>query len=182
MLSKSCIHLVHLVLDSLKPVEVESVFLGEVTLKYDIQTSSMDQIQAVLKQYGFIVLKDKNEQLVEEIKLALVELIHFAYNTNSLIRNSDYLSEKLGVTYQQLSKVFSEMTGMTIEKYLILLKIEKVKELVSYGEMTLSEISYMMGYSSVNYLSNQFKKVAGVTVSQFKKNSKDYRFPLEELL
>ena len=174
--------MVHLVLDSLKPVEVESVFLGEVTLHYDIQASSMEQIQAVLKQYGFIVLKDKNEQMVEEIKLALVELIHFAYNTNSLIRNSDYLSEKLGVTYQQLSKVFSEMTGMTIEKYLILLKIEKVKELVSYGEMTLSEISYMMGYSSVNYLSNQFKKVAGVTVSQFKRNSKDYRFPLEDLL
>ena len=105
--------------------------------------------------------------MTEQIKAASIELVHQYNNANSLLRNSDYLSEKLGLPYEKLSKHFREQTGTTLEQYLILLKVEKAKELIAYGEHTLSEIAYILGYSSVQWLSTQFKKVTGYTVSQY---------------
>jgi len=101
---------------------------------------------------------------------------------SSLIRNSDYISDRVQVPNDKLSKVFSLVTNITLEKYLILLKIERAKELILNSEYTLSEISYMLGYSSVQYLSNQFKKTTGFTVSQYKNGAPVERIPLENIL
>jgi len=107
--------------------------------------------------------------IVEQIKIAVIELVHYANNNNSIIRNSDYLMEKIGKSYQQLSNIFSEHEDQTLEKFIIAHKIEKSKRLLIQNELTLSEIAFQMGYSSVQYLSNQFKKTTGQTVSEFKK-------------
>ena len=182
MVGKSCIRLIEVYFKNVPEIEVKRVELGFVELQYEPKKITPKQIESHIKEIGFGILKDQDEQLVEEIKIAAIELIHYAYNTNSLIRNSDYLSDKLCLPYTKLSKVFSEKTNSTLEKYLILLKIEKVKELLVNEDYTLSEIAYMLGYSSVHYLSNQFKKITGVTVSDFKKDPAAYRIPLDELL
>ena len=118
--------------------------------------------------------------MVEQIKLAVIELIHYYNNANSLIRNSDYLVEKLGYTYQYLSSIFSKHENITLEKYIIVQKIEKAKELLEFENYTLSEISFMMGYSSVQYLSNQFRQITGVSVSDYKKAKEGGAKVLEE--
>ena len=125
---------------------------------------------------------EKEEALVEKIKQALIELIHLSNNNNSIIRNSDYLVEKTGMNYQYLSSLFKQKEKITLEKYIILLKIEKAKELITYNELSLSEISYMMGYSSVQYLSSQFKNITGLTVSQFKQSPNKSRKPLNKII
>lgn len=127
------------------------------------------------------IVEDKEEQLVEDIKVSVIELIHGLNNMNSIIRKSDYLVEKLGKSYQQLSKIFSAHEPITLEKYIILHKIERTKELIDQDDYTLSEISYMMDYSSVQYLSNQFKKITGVSVSDYKKGSSNYKKSLSDL-
>ena len=119
---------------------------------------------------------------MEQIKTSVIQFIFYGNNANSLIRNSDFLSEKLGHHYTHLSKVFSEKTGKTLEKYIILIKIERIKELISYDEMTLSEVAYQMGYSSVQYLSNQFKQITGYSVSEYKNLIHKDRKPLSSIL
>jgi len=182
MVSNSCVKLIELSFKDDLEIIVEEVEIGRVKLKYKPRSIKPKQIGERFKELGFPVVKDAEDRLVEEIKIAAIELVHYAYNTSSLIRNSDYLSEKLTTSYDKLSKTFSDKTGVTLERYIILLKIEKVKELLLAGEHTLSEIAYMLGYSSVHYLSNQFKKVAGVTVSEFKADPVKYRISIEELL
>jgi AraC-like DNA-binding protein len=98
-----------------------------------------------------------------------------------MVRNSDYLVEKFGLSYQYISSVFSKNEGVTLEKFIIRHKIEKAKELILYDELSLSEIAYMMGYSSVQYLSTQFRNVTGVSVSEFKKNPDAYRVAIEDI-
>ena len=182
MVSKSCIKLIRLYFKSVNDLNIEEIRLGWIRYTFHPKKYSSKSFYDELTHLGFPVISSQNELLVEKIKLAAIELIHYAYNANSLIRNSDYISEKLSMDYQKLSKVFSEHTGTTLEKYIILLKIEKVKELLHSGEYTLSEISYMMGYSSVQYLSNQFKKISGATVSEFRKQAEHAIIPLESLL
>ena len=128
------------------------------------------------------MINDPEIEIVERVKVAAIELIYYANNTNSLIRNSDYISERVQLPYDKISKVFSKVTNTTLEKYIILLKIEKAKELLFKNDYTLSEIAYMLGYSSVHYLSNQFKKVTGFSVSQYKSLDEPHRIPLENLL
>ena len=131
--------------------------------------ADLQKIEKLINENGLQVIEDKNIKLVEQIKIAVIELIHYANNSNSIIRNSDYLVGKTGISYPQLSSLFSEYEGITLEKFIIQHKIEKTKELLQEEEYTLSEISYQMGYSSVQYLSNQFKKVTGLTVSEWRK-------------
>lgn len=182
MLSTSCVKLVHLYFSNKEGVEVKKARLGEVTLIYYPNQISNQEIEKGFAELGFTVVTDSNESLVENIKIAAIELIHHANNMSSLIRNSDYISDRVQVPYDKLSKVFSSVTGTTLEKYLILLKIERAKELLLNSEFNLSEISYMLGYSSVQYLSNQFKKTTGYTVSQFKNGAPVERIPLENIL
>lgn len=162
-------------------VVVQRIRLGETVICYDPEKINFNTIEKIIKNNGFELITDKEKLLVEQIKLAVIELIHYYNNANSLIRNSDYLIEKLGYTYQYLSSIFSKHENITLEKYIILQKIEKVKELLDFENYTLSEISFMMGYSSVQYLSNQFKLITNVSVSDYKKNKNTERRPLNEL-
>ena len=121
-----------------------------------------------LNKNGFPVIENKELILLEQIKQAVNELVMNMNNANSIVRRSDYLIEKTGYSYQYLSRIFSKYENQTLEKYIITLKIEKVKELLRTDEYTLSEIAYMMDYSSVQYLSAQFKKITGISVTEFR--------------
>ncbi len=128
-----------------------------------------DKLTALLSWYGLEPLKKKEEIILEQIRLCVYELVHEMNYVNSVVNRSDYLVEKTGYSYSYLSRLFSSMEGMTLEKYMINEKIKRVKILIEQGEFTLSEIAYMMGYSSVQYLSGQFKQLTGISVSAYKK-------------
>jgi AraC family transcriptional regulator len=181
MVSSSSLKLIEKQFNNPDEVIIDHLQLGYVVLKYDPRKTNNKKIVESFEQLGFPIIKDKDDLIVEEIKQAAIELIHFANNANSLIRNSDYISDKLLMSYSKLSKIFSNKTGTTLEKYLIQLKIEKIKELITYNEHSLSEIAFMMGYSSVQYLSNQFKKMTGLTVSTYKNNPSGHRIPIDQL-
>ncbi|MCB0430798.1 MAG: helix-turn-helix transcriptional regulator [Flavobacteriales bacterium] len=182
MLSKSCIRLVDLHFKHVDGVAVNQVFLGEATLTFDTEVINRAAIEQHFESIGFHVVRDPEEEIVEKTKIAAIELIHYANNTNGLIRNSDYISERVQLPYERISKAFSSNTGLTLEKYIILLKIEKAKQMLIHSDYTLSEISYVLGYSSVQYLSNQFKKTTGYTVSQFRELVDPPLTPLEEII
>jgi YesN/AraC family two-component response regulator len=183
MVSRSCLRLVKLYFSNIEGVKIRSVRLGNVSLEYEFDKIHPRQIEVHFEGIGFKVIKEENDQIVEHIKSAAIELIHWSNNTNSLIRNSDYISEKIGLPYTKLSKLFSEHYSITLEKFIILLKMEKVKTMLLEKNYSLSEISYFMGYSSVNYLSSQFKKTTGKTVSKFKKlATREDLIPLDEVL
>lgn len=162
-------------------IQIQKIKLGEVEVTYNPEKINIKHIEKIIHSDGFELITDKEKILVEQIKLAVIELIHYYNNANSLIRNSDYLIEKLGYTYQYLSSIFSKHENITLEKYIILQKIEKVKELLEFDNYTLSEISFLMGYSSLQYLSNQFRQITGVSVSDYKKNKNIDRKSLNDL-
>jgi len=143
------------------------VELGEVNIMEDITPEQHDQLKAGLLKSGLELMDDKKAILIERIKNLIVEMVHYAEDRPKT-NFSDFLSEKLDYDYTYLANLFSEVTGITIEHYIIAHKIERVKELLLYNELTLTEISYMLNYSSVAHLSNQFKKVTGLTPSFFR--------------
>ncbi len=156
--------------------------LGEVEIANHIGKEDLERIKKILKINGFELVEDRKQKVVEQIKTSVIELIHRNLEATPLLMNySDYLSEKLGFDYSYLSMLFSSCEGITIEKYIILQKIERVKELLSYGELTLSEIAYQMNYSSVQHLSNQFKKVTGMSPSAYKQQKNKVRKGLDEV-
>lgn len=148
----------------LKPVSVE---LGIAYIEGEIDKDKTDEIRTTLCDLGFELLEDKQKQIIDRIKSEIIELVHYKDNKSD-VNLSTHLSGKLATDYSTLSKLFSESTGMTIERYVILQKIERVKELLFYDEMSVSEIAMKMNYSSTAYLSTQFKSVTGMTPSQFK--------------
>jgi AraC family transcriptional regulator len=182
MVSSRCMRVIREELEKTGKIWVQKISLGSADISFDPVVVSLDDIGKILLENGFELMHDKDSLLVEQIKIAVLEMIYYGNNLNTIIRNSDYLSDKLGLPYLQISKIFSDHTGTTLEKYIILVKIERVKELISYGEMTLSEISYMMGYSSVQYLSNQFKQVSGYSVTEYKHLPDKPRKSLDSLL
>ena len=143
------------------------VDLGEAEILEDISIEQWDNLNSSLKKIGLELLDDKQDILVEKIKTIIIELVH---NTDDQIKInlSSYLSEKLNHNYTDLSKIFSEVKGITIEKYYLAHKIEKVKELLKYDELNLTEIAWKLNYSSVAHLSNQFRRITGLAPSQFK--------------
>ena len=182
MVSSRCISLVQNVLENTPNIEVEKVYLGAAQINNKNGTIDFIALQKKLQEHNFDLIYDKEMALLEAIKVAVLEMIYYGNNLNTIIRNSDYLSDKLEQPYSFLSKLFSEKTNTTLEKYIILVKIERVKELLSYNEMTLSEISYQMGYSSVQYLSNQFKQITSYSVSEYKALAIKPRTPLDQLI
>jgi len=162
-------------------LRVMEISLGKIRIVHPEKPVSREAINNMLMTYGFELAHNREEQLVSEIKLAVIELIHHLNNVDSIVRKSDYIVEKLGMSYPYLSKVFSEHEHQTLEKYIILQKIERIKHLIDSEEFTLSEISYMMDYSSVQYLSNQFKSVTGITVSQYKESDRSLKTPIDEI-
>ncbi len=182
MVSNSCVRIVREELERTGFIKVLHIELGIADIQYDAQVFSQENINQILIRNGFSLIADKGEKMVEKIKTSIIQLIYYGNNTNSLVRNSDYLSQKLNMPYLQLSKLFSDHTGTTLEKYIIMVKMERIKELITYDEMTLSEIAYLMGYSSVQYLSNQFKQITGVSVTEYKDQLHKSRKPLSSLL
>lgn len=182
MVSSRCITLVQHVLENTPHIVIEKVYLGAAQIKQINGNIDFVLLQKKLQEQNFDLIYDKEAALLEAIKVAVLEMIYYGNNLNTIIRNSDYLSDKLAHPYTFLSKLFSEKTNTTLEKYIILVKIERVKELLSYNEMTLSEISYQMGYSSVQYLSNQFKQVTNYSVSEYKALPIKPRIPLDKLI
>ena len=170
---------VHNILEKLElePLQVE---LGEVTLPGPMSPEKLQQLNGALEQVGFQVIDDRKSQLIERIKNLIVAEVHYTdgERTTNL---SLHIAAELHHEYNYLSTLFSEVTGTTIEKYYITQKIERAKELLTYGELTLSEIAWQMGYSSVAHLSNQFKKVTGFTPSHFKSIGIKKRRPLDEV-
>lgn len=182
MVSSRCIAQVQNILESSPNISIDKVYLGAAQIQNIGGNVDFISLQKKLQEQGFDLIYDKEAALLEAIKVAVLEMIYYGNNLNSLIRNSDYLSDKLAHPYTYLSKLFSDKTRVTLEKYIILVKIERVKELLSYNEMTLSEISYQMGYSSVQYLSNQFKQITTYSVSEYKALPIKPRIPLDQLI
>ncbi|WP_276496397.1 helix-turn-helix domain-containing protein [Pontibacter litorisediminis] len=159
---------------------VLQVGLGEAEVAAEGE-ADMKQIRQVLESNGFELLDDRKTQLIEKVKLAIIELVHQSGEQELHVNTSDYIAEKVGLDYNYISSLFSSFEGITIEKYLILQRIERVKELLVYDELSLKEIAYELGYSSVAHLSNQFKKVTGLTPSHFKQVKSDKRKTLDKV-
>ena len=156
------------------------VDLGEVEIMEELTESQRDALKAALYDSGLELMDNKRAVLIEKIKNVIVEMVHYADELPK-INYSNYISEKLHYDYTYLSNLFSEVKGVTIQQFIILHKIERVKELLLYEELNLTEISYQFQYSSVSHLSNQFKKVTGLTPSQFKLLKNRHRDPIEEI-
>lgn len=155
-------------------IDFISVELGEVTLPDELGKKLRQQFGESLQTYGLQLMEDRKSILIEKIKNIVIEIIHYSEEPLT-INFSNYLSSKLHYDYNYLSNLFSEVKGITLEHYIIAHKIERVKELLVYEQLTLTEIANDMGYSSVAHLSKQFKKVTGLTPSFFK-NMRDKRF------
>lgn len=179
MVCNRCIMVVQNELDKLG-LEAKDVKLGEVTLNKEPDAEEKVNLKKALAPLGFEIIDDKKSRLIENIKTIIIDLVHHQ-NSESRTNLSEILSSQLHHDYNYLSNLFSEVEGKTIEKYFIAQRIEKVKELLVYDELSLSEIAYRLNYSSVAYLSNQFKKVTGLTPSHFKKIRLDKRKPLDEV-
>jgi AraC-like DNA-binding protein len=163
-------------------LDVRNVVLGEVEVSGQLQDLPLAKIRQVLEENGFELIQDKRSKTIERIKHAVLKLVQNDYEKNPIrVKDSEFIAREVGQEYHSLSTLFSSVEGITIEQYLILQRIERVKELLKYGELTLSEIAYSMGYSSVAHLSNQFKKVTGMTPSQFKKLGGALRHPIDHV-
>ncbi len=161
----------------LQPISVE---LGEVELEKEISDEQKEVLLENLQVLGFDLIDDKKTKTVERIKNLIVDLVHHK-NNDLKINLSDYLAENLNQDYNSLSNLFSEIENTTIEKYFISQKIEKVKELLIYNELSLSEIADILNYSNVAHLSNQFKKITGFTPTSFKQSKDKKRIQIENL-
>lgn len=161
-------------------LQLLAVDLGEVETANPITAQQKSDITERLKSFGFELIDDKKSRMIDKIKTLIIELVH-QQNAQLNTNLSDYLSKQLTQDYSSLSSLFSEVEDTTIEKYFINQKIEKVKELLLYDELTLSEIAYQMNYSSVAYLSNQFKKVTGFSPSHYKQLKDKKRRQIEDL-
>jgi AraC-like DNA-binding protein len=161
----------------LRPLAVD---LGEVEIAADLEGYQRQDVHAALQKFGFALLDDKKSVIIERVKNLIVDLVQ---NKNNQLKTnlSDYLSRGLNHDYTYITNLFTQVEGTTIEQYFIAQKIERVKELLVYDEMSLSEISYQLNYSSVSHLSKQFKKVTGLTPSHYKQLKEKKRNPLEEL-
>ena len=159
---------------------LNSVELGEVEFKNTLSETEKAKIANHFEKFGFEILDDATSRLIQKIKLVLIDLVQNKNNDINL-NLSDYLKSNLSQDYSKLSNLFSEIEGISIEKYFINLKIEKVKELIVYDELSLSEIADLLHYSSSAHLSNQFKKVTGFTPSYFKKMKGNKRTQLDKL-
>jgi AraC-like DNA-binding protein len=156
------------------------VKIGEADIIGAIEPDQIEELKVDLKKAGLVLMDNKRSVLVEKVKSAIIELVHYSEDQIK-VNLSDYLSEKLNHDYTYLANLFSEVKGITIEKFYLTHKIERVKELIVYDELNLSEIAWKMHYSSVAHLSNQFKKYTGLTPTHFKMLKNKRRDTLEDV-
>jgi len=179
MVCPRCISAVSNILEQLE-IPYVSVKLGEVRLFSSLNTQTKNGLSNALLNSGFSLIDDRKSQLIEQMKTLVVDKIH--HSSEELdFKWADYISENIHLDYKYLSSLFSSVESITFEQYIINQKIERVKELIVYDELTLSEIAFKLHYSSVAYLSNQFKKVTGMTPTQFKNSVGENRKFLDEI-
>ncbi|GAA6242730.1 hypothetical protein F030043B2_17720 [Bacteroides fragilis] len=159
------------------PLYVE---LGKVVVQEELKPNDWKSIKEALEDYGFELIDDKRMRIIEQIRTAIIELIHNEDNVSKL-KLSEYLKNKCHYDYSFLSKLFSEVNGISIERYYIAQKVERIKELLIYDELSISEIADLLQYSSVAHLSTQFRNVTGMTPSLFKQLKEHKREPLDEV-
>jgi AraC-like DNA-binding protein len=182
MVCNRCIKVVREELEKLD-YTIEKIELGEVVITSTKKKFQLDKIKIMLEENGFELIDSRNANIIERMKILIIKLIHHNSTENQPdINLHDEIIKEVGLSYQYVSSLFSSMEGITIEKFIIHQKIEKVKELIVYDELTLSEIAYRLGYSSVQHLSNQFKKVTGLSPSYFKKLKSKKRKSLDRIL
>ena len=179
MVCPRCIMAVQEILDNIE-IPYTSVSLGEITLKKELRGDIKKDLKSRLEKLGFTIINDRKSQLIEQMKSLVVQKIHHS-DEELDIKWPDFISDKLNLDYKYLSSLFSSVESITFEQYIINQKIERIKELIVYDELTLSEIAFQLHYSSVAYLSNQFKKVTGMTPTQFKKSVDKNRKSLDEI-
>ena len=179
MVSRRCKIMVKEELKSLGILHAK-VDLGVIEIFEDFTSTQREQLKINLKKSGLELLDDKKSVLVDSIKILIIDMIRNC-DEEPKVNYSDYISEKLGYDYTYLSNVFSEVKGITLQHYIIINKIERVKELILYEELSLTEIAYRLHYSSVAHLSNQFKKITGLTPTYFKGMANKRRENLENL-
>ncbi len=168
--------------EELKKLDLHFILLslGEVEVMEDLTSEKRELLKTALLNAGFELMDDKRSVLIERIKNVIIEMIHHTEDVIK-IKFSDFLSEKLSHDYTYMANLFSEIQGTTIEQFIISHKVERIKELIVYGELNITEISWKMNYSSVAHLSNQFKKVTGLSPSHFKQLNYRGRTPLEDV-
>jgi AraC-like DNA-binding protein len=162
-------------------IKISSIELGELEVQQKISIRQFDKIRAALLKNGHELMEDKKAIHIEKVKNAIIEMIHYAEEPPEE-KYSDYLSKKLECDYTYLSNLFSEVTGSTLQQFIIINKVERAKELIIYGELSLKEIAFKLDYSSVPHFSNQFKKVTGLSPVFFKALKKRKRIALESLI
>lgn len=180
MVCNRCIKVVREELERLN-LSITNIKLGEVAVDEEEKDIDFEDLRKVLVNNGFELLDDKKSLLIEKIKNTVIEIIHLPENVDVHINFSHIIEEKVGKDYQYLSSLFSSTEGVTIEKYIILQRVERIKELLIYDELNLSEIAFKLGYSSVQHFSSQFKKITGLTPTAFKKLSDNNRKPLDKI-
>ncbi len=181
MVCNRCIKVVREEMEKLG-YQVLDISLGEVELQSN-EKISLDKIKAVLEINGFELIDDKNSRIIEKIKLTVInKMKELSEGKISKVNYAKAIADETSLSYQYISTLFSSIEGTTIEKFIIMQKIEKVKELLVYDELTLSEIAYRLEYSSVQHLSNQFKKVTGLTPSYFKQFKNLRRKPIDKVI
>jgi AraC-like DNA-binding protein len=156
------------------------ISLGKVDIAEELSDDKRELLKVNLLKWGLELMEEKKNILVEKTKILIIEMIHYSDELPD-VNNSDYLSEKLGYDYSYLSNIFSEVNGTSLQHFIIQHKIERIKELILYDELNLSEIAYKLHYSSVSHLSNQFKKITGVTPSFYKKMKHNRSQNLEDI-
>ncbi|MBA3663077.1 MAG: helix-turn-helix transcriptional regulator [Bacteroidetes bacterium] len=156
------------------------VDLGEVDIMENITINQREQLKTALLLSGLELMDDKKAVLIEKITNVIIEMIHHSEEVPK-VNYSDFIAEKLNFDYTYLSNIFSEVKGITIQQFIIVHKIERIKELIIYDELNISEIAWKMNYSSVAHLSNQFKKITGLSPSHFKQLKDKRRSPLEDI-
>jgi len=182
MVCNRCIKVVRDELEKLN-YNVKNVELGTAVIQTNKKDINLTEIETVLNANGFELIDDKNANIIEKVKILIINMIHHTeYDNLSKINFRDEVVKATGLSYQYVSSLFYSKEGITLEKFIIHQKIEKVKELIVYGELTLSEIAYKLGYSSVQHLSSQFKKVTGLTPSYFKTLKEKKRNPIDKVV
>ena len=179
MVCPRCISAVSQILVGLN-IDYKAVKLGEVELVSMLNEFEKKSLQKKLQNAGFSLIDDRKSQLIEQMKNLVIEKIHYS-NEETELKWANIISYELNLDYKYLSSLFSSVESITFEQYIINQKIVRVKELIVYDELTLSEIAFQLHYSSVAYLSNQFKKVTGMTPTQFKKSVTKNRKSLDEI-
>jgi AraC family transcriptional regulator len=159
---------------------VVNISLGEAEVEGNISENEYPKIREILENDGFELLEDKKAKIIEQIKIAVINKIHHS-DISEDIKFSEFLEKELNLDYNYLSTLFSSTENITIEHYIISQKIEKAKELLKYGELTLSEIAFKLGYKSVQHLSSQFRQITGFTASRFRQLTDNKRISLDEV-